>query len=384
MSKRIIFENKPEATLYDSEAVLDSNEGDSPKTAPFRFDINLFELGSMTLHRRRLIAMVVLTAMIVTTGYMFLQPNRYTSQATVLPSGKTNNNMSALKNLVGLGDATAVSEENSSLLFPLILQSNLIVDGVLSKTYTFSHKSKTMSLTPSEFFSQDNPDKLRRSLREITSISLNRQTGEIVIGVETKYPEFSQALLREYLAKLEDYNLNKRRSSARENERYLAHQIEKVSGELQAAENALEAYQLTNMDWLNTSSPEILKELARLQREVDTKSSTYQMLTQQHETAKLEAQKDIPIVSILDEPSLPTMKSGPFRRNVILFSGALAFIFACMAISAKTLIKQGITGRNQADYDIFRQDIENSFPRASRIINRIGTTFNNKAVTVDQ
>jgi len=382
MSKRIIFENSSEATSNDSGVSLDNNEENRRETAPFRFDINLFELMSTIIYRRRFIAMVVLAVMIITAGYMFLQPNRYTSQATILPSGKTNNSMSTLKNLVGLGDAVTMSEENSSLLFPLILQSNLIVDGVLSKTYTFSHKAKTISLTPSEFLGQDNPDKLRRALRDITSISLNRQTGEIAIGVETEYPEFSQALLREYLAQLEDYNLNKRRSSARENERYLAHQIEKVSGELGIAEDALEAYQLTNMDWLNTSSPEILKELARLQREVDTKSSTYRMLTQQYETAKLEAQKDIPIVSILDEPSLPTMKSGPFRRNIILFSGVLAFIFACIAISAKTLIKQGLTGRNQADYDVLRQDIENSFPRTSRIINRIGTALN-KTATVN-
>jgi uncharacterized protein involved in exopolysaccharide biosynthesis len=303
---------------------------------------------------------------------MFLQPNLYTSQSIILPSGKnTNGNVNALKSLVGLAGPMAVTDENSSALFPVVLRSNLVADGVLGKTYTFHDGTKTKSLTLGQYFDEDNPDKLRKYLRSVTSASSDKQTGEIYVSVETAYPELSQAVLTEYLSQLEDFNTNKRRSSAKSDAEYLTRQLETVGAELRTAEDNLETFQSHNMDWNGTSSPEISKEIGRLQREVDVKSGTYTMLSQQLESAKLDAQKDAPIVRILDAPSLPTLKSGPFRRNVILFSGVLAFMILAAVILVQDIIRQGISGANQGDYSAFRDDVKRSFPRAERIFNRL-------------
>lgn len=362
MSRRLTYREKSQ----DNNQNTVKGGGDS-----FNFEINMFEMARMILHKKKLIAILTLAIMILTTGYLFTKPNLYTSTATILPTGKSGGNMSALKSLVGLSMPSVMSDENSSALFPVILKSQLVTDAVLAKEYEFEHDSELQKLTLREYFDQADPDKLRRSLRDITIISTSQKTGEIALGVETKFPEFSQAILSEYIDQLEEYNLYKRRTSAGDNEKYLASQIEKTKVSLAAAENKVESFQLANQNWAVTDSPEILKELMRLKRDVEIASGTYLMLTQQYEMAKFDAQKDVPITRILDSPSLPTQKSGPFRRNIIILSGLLSCFLICFSIVLMDIFNHGTGGENKTEFDCFQRELKTAFPRTNRIVSKI-------------
>lgn len=356
---------------------------DNATTAPYRFDINLFELARVIFDKRRLVLGVTIAVTVLTATYLLLLPNLYTSTATILPSGKSNN-FSALKNLVGLGGALSSPDENSSALYPVILSSNLIVDAVLNEKYTFIDKSQTMAVLPTEYFEIENRDRLRAALRNATSINSDNQTGEIRIGVETQYPALSQAILSNYLLQLEDFNRNKRRSSARDNEKYLSRQLTTVKQEMQGAEDALESFRKANLDWAISGSPEIMKEQGQLQREVDARSTTYTLLAQEHEMAKLEAQKDVPVIRILDAPSMPTIKSGPFRRNLIIFSGLITFVIMTFILIVRHLALQAIDGDGKGEYENLRHDVEAAFPRTKTAINRIKTTVREKTPLIRQ
>jgi hypothetical protein len=99
------------------------------------------------------------------------------------------------------------------------------------------------------------------------------------------------------------------------------------------------------------------------------------MLAQQYEMAKLETQKDIPIVRILDAPSLPTMKSGPFRRNMILMWGIVTFILLVMIIIGRHLFQQITSNDQTGDYVALRDEVNTAFPRTRHIVNRMKTTI---------
>jgi uncharacterized protein involved in exopolysaccharide biosynthesis len=279
--------------------------------------------------------------------------------------------MSALKSFVGIDLPSIMSDENSSVLFPVILESQLVADAVLSKEYEFEHNSESQKLTFQEYFDQTDPDKLRRSLSEITTIKMSQKTGEIELGVETEFPEFSRAVMSEYITQLEEFNLHKRRTSAGDNEKYLARQIEKTKVLLTAAENKVETYQLANQNWAMTDSPEILKELFRLKRDVEIASGAYLMLTQQYEMAKFDAQKDVPITRILDAPSLPTQKSSPYRSNIILLSSLLSCFLICFTIVTWDLFKGGSGRENKTEFDCLQRELKTAFPRTNRIMSRI-------------
>lgn len=382
MSRKVTFKGQSPNSDAIDHATDCINAPDS-STAPYRFDINLFELARVIFDKRRLVIGITCVVTVLTATYLLLQPNLYTSTATILPSGKTSN-FSALTSLVGLGSSLGAPDENSSMLYPVVLRSNLIVDAVLDQEYTFVDQAETRTVSLADYFGIENRDRLRTALRTATSVNSDYQTGEISIGVETQYPALSQAITGNYLLQLEDFNRNKRRSSARDNEKYLARQLAAVKQELQASEDALESFRQTNLDWAISGSPEILKEHGRLLREVDARTATYTLLTQEHEMAKLEAQKDIPVIRILDAPSLPTVKSGPFRRNLIIFSGVITFIIVTFILIVRHLAMQAINGDGRDEYEHLRHEVETAFPRTRTAINRIKTVVREKTPLIRQ
>ncbi|NOY88984.1 MAG: hypothetical protein GXO93_06275 [FCB group bacterium] len=329
-------------------------------------EINLFELGSILLRKKRIIAYIVGSVVLLTILILLLMPNKYQSSASILPTGETNK-LSSLTSLAGLSNIVPVNE-NSSDLFPTILHSKRIKKAVLDKTYSFTLDKKQISLKLSDYFHKRDKDKLYKALDAVTSISKDKNTGVINIAVETKYPALSQAIVDTYLEQLEDFNLHKRRTRAKENERYLAQQLEVKNNELNQAEDNLERFQKANRNWAISDNPEIIKALTNLQRDVEVKTKTLVFLTQQYEMAKFEAQKDVPIVQVLDKPSLPTQKSGPFRTVILLLTAITALMITIFFVILFENIKKKSLAKNDEEYQVFRNNLSTAFPRLNRLV----------------
>ncbi len=334
--------------------------------------IKLFEVAGLLLRHRTLLLIGTVATMVVVAVYSLMISNRYTSRASILPTG-TVDQMSELKSLAGIS-SIMMSEENSSALFPVILRSELVRDALLAQTYSFQHKRQSVELTLTEYFDTAERDQLRHELGEITTITADKKTGVIELTVETRYPGLSQAVLQAYIEHLERYNLHKRRSQARNNAQYLARQLEQATDELTAIEDSLCAFQLANANWSMTSDPEILRELGRLQREVEIKNTTRLYLVQQLESAKLEAQKDVPIVRILDHPSRPTRKSGPSRSRMVFFGGLGAFLFLSFYLIGYEIFTRRAKQHDREAYLVFRSELNDAMADSSRILNLVKPT----------
>jgi uncharacterized protein involved in exopolysaccharide biosynthesis len=344
------------------------NQGGHNRADPVEPEVNLFALTGLFVKRKKWIGTTVGSVVIIATVILLLLPNKYTSTATILPSG-TPDTMSKLKELTGLGQF-GLKNGDESELFPVILRSNLIRDAVLNREYSFVHQSKPMTLTLAEYFGGDNPDKLRKALSSITSIKMDKKTGVINIEVETKHPEFSLAILNRYLAELEAFNLHKRRSRAKDKGQYLARQIQEIEVEMEQTEDRLQHFQQVNRDWASSSDPEIVKMLSRLQRDIVLKSKIYLFLSQEYEIAKLDAQKDVPIVKILDPPSLPAIKSSPKRAVLLAVCCIVALFTTLFFVVVFEMLKKRSAGADRESYDVLREDFQKSFPRVVRLIRK--------------
>lgn len=350
-----VFDNMPHA--------MEGNQQQSLNSVNFIDPIALLRL---FLQSRYVFYVTVGLTTFITSVVMLMTPNVYQSSATILPSGQTDN-VSALKDLVGLSGSMQ-TDENSSALYPLILQSNLVCDAVIQKSYTFSNGESVEALTLADYLQQTDPTRLRNALRDMTNLKAGKRTGEIIISVETQFPELSQAVCNEYLAQLEDYNLTKRKSSAKNTQIYLAKQITSKEEELRVAELKLEAFRKLNSDWSGSTNPEILTELSTLQRNVEVNSGALLYLQQQFEMAKFNAQKDIPIVRVLDKPSLPTLKSGPQRTVTVLSFALLATLLTAGLLLVYNRISVNTSLSDTAHARGLAQDFVRSFPRTTLIL----------------
>lgn len=332
MSNNLIYDDYENSTkeLQNSKNLSDD------------FQLNFLEAIKIILKRRSLIGIVVLSITLLTGVCIFLMPNFYTSHATILPSGN-GENKSGAKQMMGFLGINAVQDDNSSLLYPTILASNCIKDGLMKKKFTFFDDSIEKTVTLQEYFKETNPDKLKGELDDVTSISFDEETGVIMASIETKYPTLSQAILEQYLQELESFNIHKRTSSAKNSVKFLTNEVENKKKELRQAENDLEAFQKANSNWAYSSDPALLKELNRLKQDIEIKLKTYYYLNNELESARIDAQKDVPVVVVLDKPSLPVEKSGPFRIKTILISMVFSFILmSFIVVVYETLRKHGI------------------------------------------
>lgn len=305
-------------------------------------EINPKEIIDLFRQKKVWLIGITVAVMIIAATILLFTPNRYTSHASILPSGNSSDlgGLMGLASNFGLGGSGGLSDENSSALYPSILNSNLVRDGVLEQSYAVTTANGQHDINLSDYFGQTDPNELRAALTRQTTIDTDKKLGVVRLRVETTSPQLSQQVLEQYLTQLEDYLKNKRRSQASDNESYLSKQLAHRQAELTTAEDHLKQFMQVNRNWASSTDPELNMALGRLKREVQVANETCLLLTQQLELARLEAQKDIPIVRLLDEPSLPTTKSGPARTVTTIFSGMAALLLVSIWILLSGFWKQ--------------------------------------------
>jgi uncharacterized protein involved in exopolysaccharide biosynthesis len=342
---------------------------DNGKTNSDQYELanGLIYIMRVFLANIRKIAIIVFGVMVIMTIVVLLIPNKYTSEASILPTGKQDN-LSALKMLAGFSGAGLDTDENSSILFPEVLVSNQVRDAIIAHRYAVDFGDGLEKITLKEYFVLEKPEYLRGALGNITDVEVDDETGIIYISITTENAEFSQAILRQTLAELENYNLNIRRSKAKESELYLKRELNDQAETLAKSEKALEEFQKVNRDWYGSNDPEILMTLGRLKRDIEINSQTYLLLREQYEMARLTAQKDVPIVRILDQPSLPTLKSSPRRSSIIILSGMIVFILYFGFIIVSDAFKRVSDQSVQESFGALSNDFAKAFPKVNRLL----------------
>jgi len=349
---------------HRAEGMLEAGRVSSESQAA---DVNLFSLLQLFIRKRRWIFWITGSFTVLTAVWLFMTPNRFQSYATLLPSHNTDK-LADLKRMAGLG-SFVTGEENMSELYPVILSSQTIRSVVFDRSYRFEHDNRVVDTTLTEYFGLtelDDKDEQYRSLASITKIAADRKTGVLTLSVETTMPAFSQAIVSAYLEELESFNTYKRKSRAQENVRYLKQQVAVYESKLIAAEDSIESFQKANRNWAGSTIPEIIKALARHRRDVEINARTFGLLKQEHVLARIEAQNDVPIVRLLDEPTLPTEKSGPFRLRKIVTMAMISFFGTLFVLLVIDTFRRHSRGPNQDSYLESRNEFARAFPRVYR------------------
>ena len=130
-----------------------------------------------------------------------------------------------------------------------------------------------------------------------------------------------------------DNNVRVRSVRARIDE--LNHQLEKIGGkgdEVSAPTGQQQASLYPSIRRL----PLLGVTYADLYRRTRVQEAVFESLTKEYELAKVQEVKEIPVVKVLDSPSIPDKKSFPPRLLIVLLGTALAFALATTWVFGKT------------------------------------------------
>ncbi len=293
-------------------------------------------------------------AAVATACVVIFFPNRYASEARILPV-ESKSLAGSLGGLAATAAAFGVAIPNSDgndANFVDILQSRTIKEALLLTNYRFHQRTwrfgqdRECTESLQTYLHQKNLDRGVLVLSNFYSVSRDLKSKIIVIRAETRSPELSQAIVRKAINLLETFVREKGRTRGGAKALFAEARLQEARKEAATAEEEFRRFLDGNRNYLVSSDPSIRLRGARLEAELKLRQQLVMTLAVNREQALMDEKNDIPILNTLDPGNLPVEKSGPVRSLMVLaallagFFGTLAWmhrewIMNCL-ISAET------------------------------------------------
>lgn len=205
-------------------------------------EVNLLDYWRVIVKRRRMIAGLCLSAVLIALVISLLMPNIYESTATLLPQidSKEGGGLGAL--LAASGAGAAAQSLGISLpgtpttpmdLFAAMLKSRIMADDVIKQ---FNLK---------ELYGTDTIQDARKELEDNTRIAVSKEK-VIKITVEARNPQLAADMASFYVSNLDRLNRTLNVSKAGQNRAFIERRLAETQGNLVKAEETLKDFQTRN------------------------------------------------------------------------------------------------------------------------------------------
>lgn len=282
-----------------------------PHGAGPREETSLLGFVNVVLRYRRLIIFCALAGAVLSGVAAMNQEQVYVSYSSFTVRGsRASTPMSDLAGQLGLSIGSGSTEAQSTAFYTDLVSSRAILERVTKLPYTISTPQGRVSRSLPALFGTRHRNPLVETsltfqkLRSQVAATGTPRTGIIVMSVEARWPELAQQLSRNIVAGLDAYNLAQRRTRAAAERDFVERILADAAAALRRAEGQLSAFMQFNRAY--ASSPTLTMENDRLTREVRMRQQIYTATAQSFEQAKIEQVRDIPSISVLDEPELTT------------------------------------------------------------------------------
>jgi len=149
------------------------------------------------------------------------------------------------------------------------------------------------------------------------------RTNIVTVAATSRSPELSRDILVTLLRALDSLNIRFRQEQSRELRQFFEARVQDAQRELVDAEEAHRRFLERNR--VIDDSPLLRFEDLRLRRAADLKQTVYVTVVRQYEEARLQESRNVPVLTVLSPPVLPTRKTWPPRRLIVLAFAALGF-----------------------------------------------------------
>jgi len=224
----------------------------------------------------------------------------------------------------GIVNNTAVEQT-----YKTICNSNQFLRKLIARNYEFTKNGEQFKGDLFSYFEANDEYDALVLLRNSIDMKF-LQGGLLEISTTMADAELSASIANEIVNQLIIYNQEQRNSNAKLNLQFIENRLEEVSKELANARDNLVDFlgknkqlSITNPAQ-NNPYPVLTVEKEKLEQEVILKSNLYNTLSNQFELAKIEAQKEIPVITVIEyaEPPVSPLPVNTKRNALVaLFTG---------------------------------------------------------------
>ena len=277
---------------------------------------------------RRWKSVVIVGVMIIMGAltYCLTSPPVFEAYSSIMPVSQSGaSGLAGLSNLADMAKGLGLGSFGDSgpqAFYPSILKSRHIRSEILKREFINEKYGEKLPLYEIFDIESDDPCEIEhyglKKLSGGTDVIVDRKTGVITVKCEAGEPQLAADIANAYIDELMEFNSQLRSGRTKENRKFIEDRLEETEQKLLKAENRLKMFRESNLRIGN--SPELLMDLGRLTREVKIQEEIFLTLTQQHEIAKIDEQKSIPTVTVLDIARAPVVKSKPQRVKIMILA----------------------------------------------------------------
>jgi uncharacterized protein involved in exopolysaccharide biosynthesis len=305
----------------------------------------------MLRHRRILVGMPLL-AILAVIGAKLTGPRQYASTASFAPevAGGMVADLSGLASQFGIAVGSRGRENESPAFYAMLVRSRTILEPVAEIRFTAHVDGQERTGTIAELYglkgsSGDGRSRAaRRELARSVSTSVTRETGVVELRVTARTPLLAEQITTAILDQVNEFNVDRRQSRARAERQFVETRLREAEQDLREAESRLQAFLQANRRYGN--SPELGFERDRLDRDVATRQQLRITLQQNHEQARIEEVRDLPVITVIEMPNIPERPVGrntvgtAFLAAVGAFTLGLFIAFVGQALSAALRVQR--------------------------------------------
>jgi len=326
-------------------------------------EIDLVKLLSQIYSKRIFVLKFTFFAFFLGLTIALLSPLKYKSYSEFIvqsSSQGSNNSISSLAALAGVNLNSDSSGDIPSVLYPNIINSlnfkkkvldiNLNNSGFTYREYLLLNQNSFIEVLkkytiglPSLIFKnsfkrQDDNEinnnlfalsqedyGLSKQIEKNINVIVNEREGSIILNAFDKNPKYSAVLANESIKLLQDFITEYKTENATRVLEYVSEQYNLKEKQYIEIQNELAEFKDKNK---NISTSVFESNLQRLETKYNLIYQVYLELGKQLEMAKLQVNKDIPNISIIEEVYIPIEKDSPKRSLIILIYTFLGFLLS--------------------------------------------------------
>ena len=313
---------------------------ESPPPAPPSAPLDLRPMLAALWARRVPLVMCTLGGGSVALLVAFLLPPTFVASVSVLEAQRPGGT-SALSQLGVSAEMLGLHAGGSgsnALTYPDVLRSRRLLGALLEQRF---RDQKGVEHLLADWLRPGAPSPQRTAratdeLRARLDIALDRRTNLLRLSVSDRDPVLAAAIANAACAELQRVVMTAIMTQAGANRRFVEHELDGARRDLARAENALRGFAEGNLRFGN--APRLALEQARLMREVRTQEEIVIALTRQYEIAKVDENRDVPVLNVLDPAVTPAFRSSP-KRGMIVALGVLLGLAMGMALQWPALMR---------------------------------------------
>jgi len=361
--------------------------------APREDEVSLLDILLVLARNKALIIQTMLVFALLGFTYAVVAPEKYTSSATVvresqqggrsLPGGISAGALSGLG--INLGSASSGLTPSA---FPDVLQSREVRLSVVRDTFQFPNVDRPMTFveyanrTPSTFdlvlkytlqlpwtlksalgsaisgssvppgttetsasvATREEEDTAIKMVDGMLSTTIDQGTGLMSISATAGGADLSSELTKSFVEHLKMRVREIQTKKVRARVEFVEKRLREAEKELESAESRLAKFLERNQ---NPSAAPLRFQRNQLRRQVNFKEQLYSDLQSQLTQARLDLQRQRPVVTVVEQAIPPMQRSSPNRTIILLLSLFLGGVIGVTAAFLKSYVENTSEGSNQ-------------------------------------